>query len=588
LAAAVDQLRKVLSLERERKFADTAVIGGLDRFLGRFVQDAAVPSSHRFSQVMQSLPPGGYRILHPVQRRRVIEELLKAVEGGPIPTERPAATAAPIAKPNTTATRSQPARSAVKRQIGRTAATLDSPLTVFKGVSRNYEAKFKRLEIESVRDLLFHFPNRYHDYSQVRPITHLAPSQEQTVIGSVFSVGRGAIGRRKGTEAIISDDSGMLRVIWWGQTYIARRLRQGMRVALSGRVTAFRGRLQMENPEVEPIDEESVNTRRLVPVYPSTDRLPQGLIRRLAREALDSCADSVEEPLPDSMREKLRLPGVRAALRQMHFPDSMKEAGLARRRFALAELLYIELGVIRRRKQWQAAAQGRSLKLPNELREGFVESLPFELTGAQRRVIDNVLLDIGKTVSMSRLLEGDVGSGKTVVAAVALLAAVAGGYQGAIMAPTEILAEQHFRTFKGLLEPGTADEEVEGPWFDTGAPGYVTLQPPYMDRPVRLRGEDGRRGGAGAGRRGHRGGDTRVGSRGRGIPRPGAGYHRRAASVRGGAEGRPPRKRAWPSRVGDDRHANTPHPGPHGVWGPGYLRPGRDAARPTAGKDPPS
>ena len=478
----MERLPKVLALERERKFANTAVIGGLDAYLQRFLQETALPASHRFSGVIRSLPPGGYRVLHPVQRRRVVEKLLKCIEEDPpaLAVRRESGSAATASHPN------PPERRRPKPLAARTVATLDSPLGVFKGVSRGYETRFKKLGVERVRDLLLLFPYRYHDYSQVRPIAQLAPGEEQTVLGSVWSAGEGAIGRRKGSEAVIGDDSGTLRVIWWGQTHVARRLRPGMRLALSGRVMVFRGRLQMENPEFEPLDDESLHTRRLVPVYPGTEGLPQRLVRRLAREAVDSFAEEAEEPLPGELRQRLRLPIVAEALRQVHFPRSMAAAQRARRRFAFEELLYIELGVVRRRRQWQAAGGAPSLALPEAVRDGFVRSLPFQLTGAQRRAIADVLSDIGRAVPMSRLLEGDVGSGKTVVAAAALLAAVASGYQGAIMAPTEILAEQHFRTFNLLLEPAAKGGEPGAPWFQAVGQGFVALQPPYMGRPLRV------------------------------------------------------------------------------------------------------
>jgi ATP-dependent DNA helicase RecG len=332
----------------------------------------------------------------------------------------------------------------------------------------------KRLGIEKVGDLLWLFPFRYNDFSQVRPIASLVVGEEQTLLGDVWSSGAGLVGRRKASEAVIGDETGTLRVVWWGQTYIGRQLREGMKVALSGRVTAYRGQKQMENPEWEPVEGESLHTRRLVPVYPGTEGLPQRLVRRVVREAVEAFADKLDEGLPQEVRQRHRLQPVGVALRQVHIPDSRGQADEARRRFALEELLHIELGVVRRRQVWQAAGAAPQLKLPQQVRDGFIGSLPFELTAAQQRAIDAVLKDAGARVPMSRLLEGDVGSGKTVVAAVALLAAVAGGYQGAIMAPTEVLAEQHYRTFCALLS-----DEDEDLWRDV-----FSLD--YLERPLRV------------------------------------------------------------------------------------------------------
>ena len=473
MTEALQRLHKVLALERSRKFADTAVIGGLDAYLQHFLSEQLIPSDHRFQRLLRSLPPGGYRALHPVQRRRVVEELERALEA-PLPAApaRPAETRNSETVPD----RRTPAGSREGvRPRSAVVGTMDSSVEVLKGVSRGYAGKLKKLGVEKVSDLLWLFPFRYSDFSQVRPIAKLVVGEEQTVLGDVWSAGAGMVGRRKASEVVIGDETGTLRIVWWGQTHVARQLREGMKIALSGKVTAFRGQLQMENPEWEPLEGESLHTRRLVPVYPGTEGLPQRLVRRLAREAVDAFVDELPETLPDDVRGHLKVLPVRQAMRQMHIPESSQQAADARRRFALEELLHIELGVVRRRLSWQAAGAAPKLALPQPVRDGFVRSLPFALTAAQRRAVDEVLRDIGESVPMSRLLEGDVGSGKTVVAVVALLAAVASGYQGAIMAPTEVLAEQHYRTFCSLFSGG----EEEGLWRDV-------FSPEYLEKPLRI------------------------------------------------------------------------------------------------------
>jgi ATP-dependent DNA helicase RecG len=364
-------------------------------------------------------------------------------------------------------------------------------VSVIKGVTRSVEEKLAQLRppVHTVRQLMYHFPSRYHDYSEMRPISQLEYGEEQTVVGTVWSVSAAGVGRqryRKATEAIISDESGTLRVLWWGQTYVARRLKEGQKVALSGKVTSFRNRMQMENPEIEELDEDAFSSRRLVPVYPSTEGLFQKQLRGLIQQAVDAFAGRLGEPLPDDLRKRNNLMSATEAVRQVHTPESPEKAEQAQRRFGFEELLYIEIGVVRRRNEWQAAGGAPALALPDDERQGFIESLPFTLTQAQMRAIDGVLADIGDETPMTRLLEGDVGSGKTVVAAAALLAAVQSGYQGAIMAPTEILAEQHFRTFTRLLAPDREEAPVDGPWFQATAPGYLVLEPPYMPKPVRI------------------------------------------------------------------------------------------------------
>jgi ATP-dependent DNA helicase RecG len=259
-----------------------------------------------------------------------------------------------------------------------------------------------------------------------------------------------------------------------------------MKVALSGKVGDFRGRMQMENPELEPLDEELLQSRRLVPHYPTTEGLSQKTIRTAVKTAIDAYAPRIEDALPAEIRRRLRLMPAAEAIRQVHFPDDLETAEKARDRFGFEELLYIEIGVVRRRRESQGVGGAPVLALPKPKLDAFVDSLPFTLTGSQKTAIREVLEDMGDQTPMTRLLEGDVGSGKTVVAAAALLAAVASGHQGAIMAPTEILAEQHMRTFTRVLQPDRDDDGPDGPWFQEAAPGYVVLNAPYMERPVRV------------------------------------------------------------------------------------------------------
>jgi len=475
------------------KFTDSAVIGGLDGYLLRFVEEHGVGNTHPLSRVLQALPPGGYRALHPIQRHRVVDELLRAVENGgglaqaakrePKPPREPAKVLEmPKRKP-------APAPAKPSGEPARIPGTADSPASVLKGVNRGVEEKLAQLKppVRTVRQLLYHFPSRYHDYSEMRPIAQLEYGEEQTVVGTVFSVSTSGLGRyRRGTEATISDKSGTIRVLWWGQTYVARRLKQGQKVALSGKVTAFRNRMQMENPEIEELDEDVLSSRRLVPVYPSTEGLFQKTLRGFVKQAVDAFAERMSEPLPDDLRKRNKLMAIGEAVRQAHSPESHERAEVARRRFGFEELLYIEIGVVRRRNEAQSGGGAPVLSLPTEAHEGFIESLPFSLTQAQSRAIDDVLGDISDETPMTRLLEGDVGSGKTVVAAAALIAAVYSGFQGAIMAPTEILAEQHFRTFVRLLDPKKDEQPVDGPWFQASGSGYMVLETPYMPRPVRI------------------------------------------------------------------------------------------------------
>jgi ATP-dependent DNA helicase RecG len=480
--AAIDNLRKVLELERAKGFADSAVVGGLDAYLHRFSQSQVPLSNQRLAATMRSLPGGGYASLPSSGRRRWLEELLAVVDDrsagtGPSSAVRPE-TVAPSPRPAASVAKKKTRPAAARRAVQTVGqASLDSPISALKGVSRTTLSRFDRLGVHTVRDLLFHFPYRYNDFANIRPISQLVVGEEQTVLATVWSAAETTIGRRsKGTEAIVGDETGTLRVIWWGQRYIARQLRSGAQVALSGKVSVYRGQRQMESPEYELLaSDDLIHTGRLVPVYSLTKGLWPRVVRRLAREALDNFADSVPDPMPPELKERLRLWPLPYALRQMHYPDSVETAQMARRCLAFQELLIIQLGVLKRRRVWQESGRAYPLALSQEVLDGLLSSLAFTLTQAQRRVMGEMAADIGHEVPMSRLLQGDVGSGKTVVATAGLLAAVASGCQGAMMAPTEILAEQHYRTICALLSDG--GERI----LDDGV-----FQPPYMEKPLRV------------------------------------------------------------------------------------------------------
>ena len=330
--------------------------------------------------------------------------------------------------------------------------------------------------MRSVRDLLYLFPHRHNDFGRVRKIDELEIGQEQTVVVTVWTAEATRIGRRlKGTEATVADETGMMRVVWFNQPYLARQLRTNAQLVLSGRVNLYKGQKTFESPEWELLESEDlIHTGRLVPVYPLTSGLAARTARRVVKEALDGYVDLLSEPLPGPVLKRRRLLPLRRAVRQIHYPDSRDDLEDARRRLAFDELLIIQLGVLRRRREWQEGGRAEPLTLPDEALRGFLSSLPFRLTSAQDRALAHILRDVSEARPMSRLLQGDVGSGKTVVATAALLAAVASGCQGVMMAPTEILAEQHHRTLFRLLSG--RDEP----------PPDDTLRPPCLEKPLHL------------------------------------------------------------------------------------------------------
>jgi ATP-dependent DNA helicase RecG len=339
--------------------------------------------------------------------------------------------------------------------------SIDLPITTLKGVSTTLAAKFKRLGVETIRDLLYFFPHRHLDYSQRKYISQLTEGEEQTIIANVWQAQVIMPGGRRSTEAIVGDETGNVRVVWFNNPYLVKKLPTNTRVVLSGRVGLFGGQLVFESPEWELLeDKELIHTGRLVPLYPLTQGLHPRQVRKLMKEVVDQWAWQVEDFLPAELRQRCNLLELPQAIAQAHFPES--EAAKDRARFGLAfdELLLLQLGVLARKRDWQESQPGHSFSVKTPVLDAFLGSLPFKLTAAQHRTLGEILADLEKPRPMSRLLQGEVGSGKTVVAAAALLVGAASGYQGAFMAPTEILAEQHFANVSQLLS--RTGEQVGG------------------------------------------------------------------------------------------------------------------------------
>jgi ATP-dependent DNA helicase RecG len=459
----VEPLRKILRLEGEKGYLDSAVIGGLDKFLRRWAGQAtqSVTSPQLLRQFGRlKLVDSNYASLTREQRKEWVAKVfaflpeLEKVEAAKVEAKPPEETVIP-----------PPVERRPPAVKGRRAAaeSLDLPITTLRGVSTSQAAKFKRLGVETVRDLLYFFPHRHLDYSQRKHISQLSEGEEQTIIANVWQAQVIMPGGRRSTEAIVGDETGNVRVVWFNNPYLAKKLPTNSRVVLSGRVGLFNGRLVFESPEWELVeDKELIHTARLVPLYPLTQGLHPRQVRKLMKDVVDQWAWQVEDFLPAELRQRCKLLELPQALAQAHFPESETIKDRARVSLAFDELFLLQLGVLSRKRDWQESQPGNAFKVKTAVRNTFVKSLPFKLTAAQQRVLGEILADLKQPRPMSRLLQGEVGSGKTVVATAALLVGAASGYQGAFMAPTEILAEQHFANVCQLLSrAGKAAAEEE-------------------------------------------------------------------------------------------------------------------------------
>jgi ATP-dependent DNA helicase RecG len=336
------------------------------------------------------------------------------------------------------------------------------PIEEVKGIGGKRGAVLKDVGIRTVRDLFYYLPRRYLDRSQILPINQLPVGQEVTLIGSVRQ-GQFIPGARPRFALVVEDDSDDVTCIWFqGGRYLQRNFKEGDVLALSGKVDTFQGRKQMVHPEFEFVrasgEQELLHTGGIVPLYTSSaDMKERGLrsrgFRRLMHGALKEFAERIIDPLSEQTRQRLGLVELQQSVWQVHFPQSMDQVQQARRRLAFDELLALQLRLARVRHERVQRRDGLVLARSERLVPALLESLPFTPTGAQTRVMDEIAADMAKPFVMSRLLQGDVGAGKTLVGLVAILTAVEHGYQAALMAPTDILAEQHYLNLEALTRP---------------------------------------------------------------------------------------------------------------------------------------
>ena len=325
-----------------------------------------------------------------------------------------------------------------------------------KGVGPDRLKLLKRLGISNIKDLLWHFPRRYEDRSNLKPISELIPEAYQTVKAKVSS--SSIFRTRRGItifQLVVDDGTGKLYCLWFRQPYMKKYFNQGDTVILYGKVQKS-GKLQIIHPEYEIIrdeskEEESIHTGRIVPIYPLASGVNQRRLRRIIRHAVKQCASSVREQLPTNIRARHKLLDLSSAIKNIHFPVNERQMFEARRRIVFDEFFILQLALAIRRYRIKFLPQGKAHKIDKKTEQEFIKGLPFEPTRAQAKVMEDIKKDMESPHPMHRLIQGEVGSGKTLVSAYALLLTISNNHQGAIMVPTEILARQHYLTLSGLF-----------------------------------------------------------------------------------------------------------------------------------------
>lgn len=332
---------------------------------------------------------------------------------------------------------------------------LTSPISSVKSIGPIYLRRLEKLGIATVSDLLNHIPFRYQDYSNLTTTIKCEEGEVVTIKGEIVSLKN--VFTRRGLRMQIGafkDGFGKLPIVWFNQPFLIKMLYPGQKVALAGKVGLFSGKKALVSPDYEILtdeDSETKHTGKLVAIYPETSGLSSKWIRSKIKILLDNIDLKKEEFLPQDILKKYKLSGLFSSYREVHIPDSLQKADDARKRLAFNELLFLQLTSQARKLNWNTK-KGKSLKVDTKLVDKFLDSLPFVLTLSQKVSLKEILGDLTKNQPMNRLLEGDVGSGKTVVAAIAAFVAFANGYQSIFMAPTQILAQQHYETLTKLFE----------------------------------------------------------------------------------------------------------------------------------------
>ena len=333
---------------------------------------------------------------------------------------------------------------------------LSSSVSELPLVGPYYQKKLSKLGIFEVSDLLNHVPHRYIDFSQIFPISKVKVGDILTVKGKVKSVkNQYTRSVRKIQFAEIEDKTGTISAIWFNQPYIINSLQEGEDVSLSGKIDWFGRKIAFISPEYEKnvVGKAGLHTGRLVPIYPETSGLSSKWLRGRIKEAIIQTSNEIGEILPNEVLKKYALAELKDSYYYVHFPESLNQAGEGRQRLAFDELLFLHIASLRRKLNWQKNDSTFDLNIDKKAINEFISKLNFKLTNSQTKVIEEVFSDFSKKYPMNRLLEGDVGSGKTVVAAIGAFISFINGYQTVFMAPTQILAQQHYNTLKELFDP---------------------------------------------------------------------------------------------------------------------------------------
>ena len=459
----LNTFKNILEQELDSGFDDSVVIGGVDAFIDRWKIE--------LSSGLGELPC--YSKLSKPKRKLWISSILKKISEANVGQH--------LNKTNSKSLNNK------ANKIQKKSTKLTDSVYQIEGMTRRNisESELAKLNINNINDLLYFVPNRHNDFGDIRKVSDLQAGQDQTIMANVWEGSVKKIRPRLWSiKVIVGDDSGNVSCNWfrhgYKKPYLLSAFKPGTKLVISGKTSLFAGRITFQSPEYELVNESAdslVHTSGLVPVYPITEGITQRRIRTVVKKAVDSMADEVNDHLPNHLKKELKFMNLSSAIKNIHYPDSILQYNEARRRLAFDEFFVLQLAVLMRKLSLKTENHFLDLNIDLNKINGFIDLLPFKLTDSQNLVIEEILHDLNSQVVMNRLLQGDVGSGKTVVALVAMLALVFDGYQVALMAPTEILAQQHYATLSRLLSSGHIIEREEN---------YIVLKLPDFDKTITM------------------------------------------------------------------------------------------------------
>jgi len=448
--ASFVELLKYLKLETAKGFTNKAIVGGFKRLLPVWQEKAIAEGAdhEQVSHVVKLLQE--YEESSHENRREIIRSVVLYL------------------KENDTGEESSPTIS--EKDTGKPQLlepyqprAVFAPLTVIQGIGDKMAVKLKKLGLNTIYDLLHYYPRRYNDYSHLTPIRDLQWGQEVTISGSVQSIQKrkAKTSRMQLVECMLSDGTGSLWVTWFNQPWLTNRLNTGSSIVCSGKIDTYMGRLCLNNPEWEPINSEHLHTNRIVPVYPLTAGIQQKWLRERIFQAIAFWTQRIRDFLPDTIREQEKLLSLNDALQGIHFPADHETLNRAIERLSFDELFLLQLGFARQKADWDSLP-AHPYHIEDDILNKEIQVLPYQLTDSQMQSLSEIRADLSSGKLMNRLLQGDVGAGKTVIARFAMEIVVRSGKQAAFLAPTALLAQQHYQTLLSMfLQDGIlAQEEI--------------------------------------------------------------------------------------------------------------------------------